>query len=70
MGLASIHYNKSNNSVELVIADKGITIYGSYVAAQKHLDKLGNSDAEALNLAPAYHVGLSVSFVKESGRYA
>ena len=28
-----------------------MTIYSSYVAAQKHLDRLGDSDAEALNLA-------------------
>lgn len=45
------NYNKQTNSVEIIIADSGISIYGSYVAAQKHLDKLGNSDAEALNLA-------------------
>ena len=50
-GYAYISYNKSTDSVDIVIADLGITIYGSYVAAQKHLDKLGNSDAEALNLA-------------------
>lgn len=50
-GYAYISYDKSTDSVDIVIADLGITIYGSYVAAQKHLDKLGNSDAEALNLA-------------------
>lgn len=51
LGYAFLDYNASTNTVEIVIADMGITIYGSYVAAQKHLDKLGNSDAEALNLA-------------------
>ena len=44
-------YSKETNTIEILIADFGITIYGSYVAAQKHLDKLGDSDADALNLA-------------------
>lgn len=50
-GYAFLDFNAATNAIEIVIADMGITIYGSYVAAQKHLDKLGNSDAEALNLA-------------------
>ena len=50
-GLAYLGYNKSTDSLEILVADLGITIFGSYVAAQKHLDKLGNSDADALNLA-------------------
>ena len=50
-GYAFLEYNAATNHIEIIIADLGITIYGSYVAAQKHLDKLGNSDAEALNLA-------------------
>ena len=50
-GYAFLEYNTTTNCIEILIADMGITIYGSYVAAQKHLDKLGNSDAEALNLA-------------------
>ena len=50
-GYAFLMYNKAARTIEIVIADFGITIYGSYVAAQKHLDKLGDSDAEALNLA-------------------
>ena len=50
-GYAYLMYNKAARAIEIVIADFGITIYGSYVAAQKHLDKLGDSDAEALNLA-------------------
>ena len=50
-GYACLMHNKEANAIEILIADYGITIYGSYVAAQKHLDKLGDSDAEALNLA-------------------
>ena len=50
-GYAYLKYSKEANAIEILIADYGITIYGSYVAAQKHLDKLGDSDAEALNLA-------------------
>jgi hypothetical protein len=50
-GYAYLMYNKEANTIEILIADFGITIYGSYVAAQKHLDKLGDSDADALNLA-------------------
>ena len=50
-GYAYLMYNKDSNTIEILIADFGITIYGSYVAAQKHLDKLGDSDADALNLA-------------------
>ena len=56
-GYAYLMYNKAAKTIEIMIADWGITIYGSYVAAQKHLDKLGDSDAEALNLA---HNGYSV----------
>lgn len=50
-GYAYINYNTDTDTILLLLADFGVTIYGSYVAAQKHLDKLGNSDAEALNLA-------------------
>ena len=50
-GYAYLMCNKEVNAIEILIADYGITIYGSYVVAQKHLDKLGDSDAEALNLA-------------------
>ncbi len=50
-GYAFLMYNEAAKTIEIIIADFGITIYGSYVVAQKHLDKLGDSDAEALNLA-------------------
>lgn len=44
-------YNEDENLIEIVLADHGISIYGSYVQAQKYLDLIGNSDAEALGLA-------------------
>ncbi|MBR2195779.1 MAG: hypothetical protein IJ911_09210 [Salinivirgaceae bacterium] len=50
-GYAYLNYNESTQHIEIIVADCGITIYGSYVSMQKHLDKLGNSDADALNLA-------------------
>ena len=50
-GYAYLHHNAEQHCIDIAIADLGITIYGSYVAAQKHLDRLGDSDAEALNLA-------------------
>ncbi len=55
-GYSYAGYNSKSDSVEIVIADKGITIYGSYVDAQKHLELIGNSDACALNIA---HKGYS-----------
>lgn len=45
------HYNKDEELIELILADHGISIYGSYVQAQKYLDLIGNSDAKALSLA-------------------
>ena len=50
-GYAYLYHNAEQHCIDIAIADLGITIYGSYVAAQKHLDRLGDSDAEALNLA-------------------
>ena len=50
-GYAFVDYNSASDSIEIAVADEGITIYGSYVAAQKHLEQLGDSDAQALNLA-------------------
>lgn len=44
-------YNESENLIEIVLADHGISIYGSYVQTQKYLELIGNSDAEALGLA-------------------
>lgn len=44
-------YNKSTDSIDICLADCGVTIYGSYVQSGKYLDVIGNSDAEALNIA-------------------
>lgn len=45
------HYDPEQQNIDIVLADYGISIYGSYVRAQKYLDLIGNSDAEALGLA-------------------
>lgn len=50
-GYAFLSHNAVANNIDIAIADFGITIYGSYVAAQKHMDKLGDTDAAALDLA-------------------
>lgn len=50
-GMLHAHYDANNHVIELILADYGISIYGSYVQAQKYLDLIGNSDAEALGLA-------------------
>ena len=62
-GYAFVDYNSDSDSIEIAVADKGITIYGSYVAAQKHLELLGDSDALALNLAQS---GYSVKNLPET----
>lgn len=50
-GYLYAQYNKEEKRIEIILADYGISIYGSYVQAQKYLDLIGNSDAEALSLA-------------------
>ena len=50
-GYAFVNYNPTFDTIEIAIADEGVTIYGSYIAAQKHMNLLGDSDAQALNLA-------------------
>lgn len=50
-GFISATYNNHENLIEIVLADHGISIYGSYVQTQKYLELIGNSDAEALGLA-------------------
>lgn len=62
-GYAFANYNPASDSIEIIIADGGVSIYGSYVAAQKHLDILGDSDAQALNLAQS---GYSVKNLPET----
>ncbi len=44
-------YLKKENCIDLVLADDGITVLGSYVKAQKFLDEINGNDAEALRLA-------------------
>ncbi|MCQ2310210.1 MAG: hypothetical protein MJZ64_00445 [Paludibacteraceae bacterium] len=44
-------YNKEEKRIEIVLADYGISIYGSYAHTKKYLDLIGNSDAKALSLA-------------------
>lgn len=50
-GIAYISYNTDLQTIDIALADNGITIYGSYVKADKYLDLIGESDAEALGLA-------------------
>jgi len=63
MGYAYMGYDSPTDTIEAVIADQGITIYGSYVAAQKHLDLLDDTDASALNLAQS---GYSIKNLPET----
>lgn len=44
-------YIHKEKSIDLILADDGITVYGSYAKTKKYLDKIGDSDAEALRLA-------------------
>lgn len=50
-GFAFAKYNTELNTIDLCLADKGITIYGSFIEKQLYLDLIGNSDAQALSLA-------------------
>lgn len=47
----SQYLNKKENSIDLILADDGITVYGSYVKSRKYIDLIGDNDAEALKLA-------------------
>lgn len=44
-------YLKREGCIDLVLADDGITIFGSYIKAQKYLDEIGGSEVKALTLA-------------------
>lgn len=50
-GFACIHYERSNNTLYIGIADGGISIYGSYVKHNKFINQVGDSDANAIYLA-------------------
>lgn len=45
------YFEQKSNHLFLGIADGGITIYGSYVASQKYLEKIGNNEEQSLYLA-------------------
>ena len=47
----SQYLNKRENSIDLILADDGITIYGSYVNSGRYVDLIGDNEAEALKLA-------------------
>lgn len=49
-GIIHASFNKSLNVLDICVADNGISIYGSYVNAQKYLEQINNS-AEALAMA-------------------
>ena len=44
-------YLKKENCIDLVLADDGITILGSYVKANKYISEINGNDAEALKMA-------------------
>lgn len=44
-------YLKKEECIDLVLADDGITIFGSYVRAQKYLDEIEDSEVKALTFA-------------------
>ncbi len=50
-GLAYVSYNTDTKTIDIALADNGITIYGSYVNTNKYLNIIGESDARALGLA-------------------
>jgi len=55
--------SRHDTCINLCIADNGITVYGSYVAANRYTDKF-NGEAEALRLA---NCGYSAKGEKERG---
>lgn len=50
-GYIYTQYLSRENSLDICIADDGITVYGSYVRTNKMLDVIGDNEAEALKLA-------------------
>ena len=51
LGYIFANYNQSNKNIEIVLADGGISIYGSYVNAQKFIENIKNSDIIAVEFA-------------------
>lgn len=50
-GYIYTQYLKVDNSLNLCIADNGITIFGSYVKNGRYVELIGNSEANAIKLA-------------------
>ncbi len=50
-GYIYAQYLKAEGSIDIVIADDGITVYGSYIRNGKYLDEIGDSEALALSKA-------------------
>lgn len=50
-GYIYTQYLKRENCLDICIADNGITIYGSYINAEKYLDVISLNEAVALKLA-------------------
>lgn len=50
-GYIFANFNREFDRVELVLADGGISIYGSYINANKYTDKVLNSDTYAVEIA-------------------
>lgn len=50
-GYIYTQYLQRDNSLNICIADNGITIYGSYVKTNKHMEEIGENEAEALKFA-------------------
>ena len=50
-GYIFVQHNEDTKTIDIALADNGITIFGSYVRAQRYLDLIGNSDAQALYYA-------------------
>lgn len=46
-----INYNQSKQTIDVVVADDGISIYGSYLTNNMHTDELTEGDASAIDLA-------------------
>lgn len=44
-------YLRREECIDLVLADNGITIFGSYVASKKYLDEIGDDEVKALAFA-------------------
>ncbi len=50
-GLLFYWHSSTKNTIDICVADNGISILGSYVQNQLYLDHIGDSDAKAITLA-------------------